>query len=396
MLNLILPLLIGILAGTFTGLIPGIHINLVAISVLSISLILNLPLNALIIFIIAMAITHTFMDFIPSVFLGAPDEDTAIGVMPGHELLKQGEGHRAVKLTVVGSTLAILSLILIVPFFLLIMPKIYPLIERMMAFILIWVSIFLIYNEKDLKLKTIIIFILAGFLGFSSLNLNTPQPILPLLTGLFGTSTIIYSIKSKTKIPKQNIGKLDLNKKDLIKPTLATILVSPICSLLPGLGSSQAAVIGSEITGKLNREQFLILLGSVNTLVMSVSFVTLFLFQKNRTGAAAAISQLTRISTNELIIILATILASTIIIIPLTIYVSKIISKHIHKIPYSQISYTILIFLIFITIYFSGFFGLIILIVSTLLGLTAIEWGIRRSFLMGAILIPTIIYYLPF
>jgi len=342
-----------------------------------------------------MAITHTFLDFIPSIFLGAPDEDTGLGVLPGHELLIHGEGHRAIKLTILGSTIAIISLIIIVPTFIIAMPKIYPLLQRMMAFFLIWIAIFLIYSEKESKTKAIIIFILAGFLGLSPLNLNIQQPLLPLLTGLFGTSTIIHSIKSKTIIPKQDIGKLDIDKKEIIKPTLATILVSPICSFFPGLGSSQAAIIGSEITGKLNREQFLILLGSVNTLVMAISFVTLFLFQKSRTGAAFAMSQITQLSKTNLWTILTTILISAIIAIPLTLLISKTVSKHIHKINYTKISYIILIFLIIIITYFSGIFGLITLTVATLLGLTAIEWRTRRSFLMGAILIPTIIFYLP-
>jgi putative membrane protein len=396
MIQLLIPLLLGILTGTFTGLIPGIHINLVTIFILSLPFMINLPIIILLIFITSMAITHTFLDFIPSIFLGAPDEDTGLGVLPGHELLVHGEGHRAVKLTLLGSTIAIISLVFIIPIFIIAIPKIYPFLQRMMAFFLIWIAIFLIYSEKESKTKAILIFILAGFLGLASLNMDIKQPLLPLLTGLFGTSTIIHSIKSKTIIPKQDIGKLDINKREIIKPTLATILVSPICSFFPGLGSSQAAIIGSEITGKLNREQFLILLGSINTLVMSVSFVTLYLFQKSRTGAAFAISQITQLSMTNLWTILITIIISSIIAIPLTLLISRTVAKNIHKIPYIKISYTILIFLIIIVTYFSGIFGLITLIVATLLGLTAIEFQTRRSFLMGAILIPTIIFYLQF
>lgn len=396
MLNLLISLLLGILAGTTTGLIPGIHINLVAISILSFSFISNLPTTLLLIFISSMAITHTFIDFIPSIFFGAPDEDTGLGVLPGHELLMKGEGHHAIKLTVLGSIIAIISLIIIIPIFIKIMPKIYPLLQQMMAFFLIWIAIILIYIEKESKIKAIFIFILAGFLGFSSMNLNLEQPLLPLLTGLFGTSAIINSIKSRTVIPKQITNKIKINKKEILKPVITTILVSPICSFFPGLGSSQAAVIGSEITGKLNREQFLILLGSINTIVMSISFVTLFLFQKSRTGAASAISQITQLSTANLWTILTTIFISAIIATSLTLFISKKLTKHIHKIPYTKISYLILIFLIIITICFTGPLGLIILIVATLLGLTCIEFQTRRSFLMGAILIPTIIYYLPF
>ena len=396
MLELIIPLFIGILAGIFTGIIPGIHINLVAISVLSLAFISNLPITTLLIFITAMAITHTFVDFIPAIFLGAPDEDTALGILPGHKFLLDGHGHHALKLTLLGSLIAITALIFIIPFFIFLIPKIYPFLRQMMAFFLIWIVIFLIYNEKESRIKAILIFSLAGFLGLAALNLDIKQPLLPLLTGLFGTSTIIHSIKSRTTVPKQKIEKLNINKKELIKPTLATIFISPICSFFPGLGSSQAAIIGSEITGKLNREQFLIFLGSINTLVMSVSFVTLFLVQKSRTGAAFAISQITQLSMTNLATILITILISAIISIPISITISKLAAKHIHKISYTKISILILIFLIIIITYFTGILGFITLAVATILGLTCIEFQTRRGFLMGAILIPTIIFYLPF
>jgi putative membrane protein len=396
MLNLITPLILGIISGTFTGLIPGIHINLVAISLLSVTTIQDLPINSLIIFIIAMAITHTFLDFIPSIFLGAPSEDTALSVLPGHELLLEGQGHNALKLTVLGSTIAIISLIFIIPVFIFLIPKIYPLLQRMMGILLIWIAIFLIYNEKNGKIKATLIFILAGFLGVTSLNLNINQPLLPLLTGLFATSTLIHSIKSKTILPKQSLGKLTLPRLQIIKPTIATILISPVCSLFPGLGSSQAAIIASGLSGKSTREQFLILLGSINTIVMSISFLTLILFQKSRTGAAFTLSQITSLSFTHLPLILTTILISTLLSIPIALYISKLTAKNIHKIPYTKLSIIILILLTMTITLISGLLGLLILIIATNLGLTCIEFGARRSFLMGAILIPTIIFYLPF
>ena len=396
MIELVIPLIIGILAGTFTGLIPGIHINLVAILALSLVFISTLPTTTLLIFITAMAITHTFIDFIPAIFLGAPDEDTALGILPGHEFLLNGQGHQALKLTLLGSTIAITSLFLVIPIFIFLIPKTYPFIQRMMGFLLIWIVIFLIYNEKKSKIKAMLIFFLAGFVGLATLNLDIKQPLLPLLTGLFGTSTIVHSIKSRTIVPEQEIKKLSLNKKELIKPTLATIFVSPICSFLPGLGSSQAAIIGSEITGKLNREQFLILLGSINTLVMSISFVTLFLVQKSRTGAAFAVSQITQLSAINLTTIMITILISASIAIPTSLAISKLTAKYIHKISYIKISILILIFLTIIIIYFTGLLGLTVLTITTFVGLTCIEFQTRRGLLMGAILIPTIIYYLPF
>jgi len=44
----------------------------------------------LVVFIIAMSVTHTFLDALPAIFLGAPDADQVLNVLPGHRLLLQG------------------------------------------------------------------------------------------------------------------------------------------------------------------------------------------------------------------------------------------------------------------------------------------------------------------
>ena len=123
-----------------------------------------------------------------------------------------------------------------------------------MPIILILVSGFLIFNEKNNKLLALTIFIIAGFLGFTSLNLNIDQPLLPMLTGLFGASNILLSIHQNTIIPKQKIPKLKkilLSKKSFIKSSLASIIAAPFTAFLPGLGASQAAVIGKEVIHKI-------------------------------------------------------------------------------------------------------------------------------------------------
>ncbi|MBT3397390.1 hypothetical protein HOA55_00075 [archaeon] len=398
MLQLIAAILLGTLAGTFTGLIPGVHTNLIAtltLSALAFLLTYFQPIT-IITFIASMAIAHTFIDFIPSIFFGAPDEDTGLSVLPGHDLLLKGHGHAAVNLTLLGSALSIILLIIIVPIFIITVPPVYPFIQRMMAWFLILISIFLISKEKESKIWALIIFILAGFLGIATLNSPMDQPLLPLLTGLFGSSTLIYSISKKITIPEQKTSTFILPKKKFIKPAIATALVSPICSFLPGLGSSQAAIIGSEITGEISQKQFLILLGSINTLVMSISFVTLFLTQKTRTGAANAISQIAQITPTELTIILLAILISATISFFTASIISKFFARHIHKFNYTLISTLILVFLTSIISITSGKLGMFTLVVSTLLGLTCIYAGIRRGFLMGALLIPTILFYLPF
>ncbi|MDD5192225.1 MAG: tripartite tricarboxylate transporter permease [Candidatus Nanoarchaeia archaeon] len=400
-IEIILALIIGVIIGSITGLIPGIHINLVAFFLLSLvtaGYFAGFSPIILVVFIVSLSITHTFVDFVPSIFLGAPDEDSVLSVLPGHEMLIKGEGYGAVILTLFGSIIGIILILLFSPLFIFFLPTIYDYALKIMPLILILASCFLFYFEKNNRLWAIIIFFLAGFLGIASLNLNLKEPLLPLLTGLFGASSLITSISKKQKLPNQRIiklRKLKIKKKSIAKSILASLIASPLCSFLPGLGSGQAAVIGSEVTGDLDRKEFLILLGSINTIVMGLSFVTLYTIQKSRTGSAAAISKLLEtFSLNNLLIILAAVLISGILAFFLTIFIAKMFSKHISKISYNRLSLGILIFLSMVILIFSGFLGFLVFIVSTFTGLVCIHVGVRRTHLMGCLMLPTILIYL--
>jgi putative membrane protein len=396
----ILALLAGILCGVITGLIPGIHVNLIAVFLLSISsFFLYFSPLVLTIFIVAMALTHTFLDFIPSIFLGAPDEDTALSILPGHELLNKGKGFDAIIYTLYGSSLGTIIILISTPFFIFFLPLIFPYLKTAMFLILIAASIYLIIREEKSKFWAFVIFMLAGFLGLSTLNLNIKNSLLPLLTGLFGSSSLITSIMKKKKIPKQKLTKLKeikLTKEEIKSSGIAAILAAPLCTFLPSLGSSQAAVIGSDITGEANKKQFLILLGSINTIVAGLSFITLFSIHQTRTGAAVALSKIiSSLSTGHLLIILTTIVISSIPAFFLALYIGKIFAKNITKFNYTYLSVSILLLLSLMSIIFSGFLGLIIFIIATSTGLAAILLSIRRTHLMGSLMIPAIILYLP-
>ena len=388
-------LLVGVCAGTLTGLIPGLHINLIAASLLSLTF-EAVSETHIIIFIVALAVTHTFIDFIPSIFLGAASEDTITSILPGHKYLLAGQGYAAVKLTVIGSAIAIASLLIIIPVLFVIITYTYDIIERMMGFILAVTIFFLLSIEKETKLLAVIVFFCAGVLGTVSMNANLAQPLLPLLTGLFGASTIINSITTKTTIPKQKVSNPEFTKEDVKKPTILTMIISPLCSFLPGLGASQAATIASNMSKEKNDKEYLVLLGSINTLIITISFLTLYLVGRTRTGAANAISQITTLTPHTLFIILATIILTAMIAYPLTTIIAKQVAQKIHNIPYQKISALVLIGLTVLIVYFSGLEGFIIYAAATSLGLFTITNNVTRSHLMGAILLPTTLYYLPF
>jgi putative membrane protein len=270
-----------------------------------------------------------------------------------------------------------------------------------MPLVLILVLLTIFLSEKNKILKTFFIMFLSGLLGISvlSFNLNINEPLLSMLTGLFGSSSLIISISKKQNISFQKIISikqiLKQNFSNFKKPIITSLIASPICAFIPGLGSNQASTIGSYIIQDLNKKQFLILIGIVNSLVMSLSFITLYTINKSRTGSAVAISKLIpNLTIDNLIYILLAIIITSILSFLLTINISKIFSKYISKINYSLLSIILLVFISIIIFYFSGFLGLFVFIVSTFLGITCILLNVKRTTLMACLIFPTILYYL--
>ena len=202
---------------------------------------------------------------------------------------------------------------------------------------------------------------------------------------------LFVSIKNKTKIPKQRMTK---SKTKLIRPLLGALIASPICSFLPGLGSGQAAIIGN-IISRTDRKGFLVLTGATNTLVMGFSFISLYVISKTRTGAAASIQKVIgNLSTDLLILIIVVVLFSGVLAFFVTKFLAKYFSENIEKFNYTKISIVTLVFLSIVVIFFSGILGFGIFVVATFTGIYSISLKVRRTNMMGCLLIPTILIYL--
>jgi putative membrane protein len=396
-IELIIALIVGILCGTITGISPGIHINLVsALLVSSLPYFQQFSLISLSIFIVSMSITHTFIDFIPSIFLGAPEEDNFLSILPGHKLLLEGRGHEAFLLTLKGSLFAIpLILILSIPFIYL-LPIFYSSIKEFIPFLLIFLSIYIIFREDNFFIS-FTIFVLSGILGLLTFNLPVEQPLLPLLSGLFGLSSLVISIKTSSNPLPQRIYLLKeakLSKREYFKSSLSSFIFAPLCSFLPGIGSGHAATMASEFTEQ-NPKQFLFSLGIINTIVMGLSYVTVYSINKARTGTAAGVKELLKtISSNDLTIILISIILSGIFAFIIALFLSRLFAKFMNKINYKTLNYIIISILLIVNIFLTNSLGLLVLLTSSCLGIFAVLSNSRRINLMACLILPSITYYL--
>ncbi|MBW2995005.1 tripartite tricarboxylate transporter permease [Candidatus Woesearchaeota archaeon] len=397
----ILAVFLGCTAGIITGLVPGIHINLVSIILLSISSFLLKFTHPIIlaVFIISMAITHTFLDFIPSIFLGVPDADTALSILPGHKMLLEGKAFEAVKLTTIGSLLSVIFSIILIPLLIIIVPILFNAIGNLIGWILLVVVVFMVLKEKnwDKRFWAAFVVLSSGVLGY--IVLNAPiikDPLFPMLSGLFGISMLVNSISEKTVLPKQRVTEeIEIEKKNLAKSLSAGVFSGGLTSFFPGLGAAQASIIGSLLVGNLGVCCFLILLGAINTVNMLLSLVTLYTLNKARNGAVLAVMKIVEsISLSELLIIITATLIAAGIATYIAMNIVRIFSNVVEKVNYQILCIFIIALIIILVFVFSSFIGLFVLFVSTMLGLIPIYLGIGKNHSMGCLLIPVIIYFL--
>ncbi|HTY47512.1 MAG TPA: tripartite tricarboxylate transporter permease [Methanomassiliicoccales archaeon] len=120
--------LLGGLLGTCSGMTPGLHVNTLSLLLVAGYPLLEPPIASscslfgadgalapllLACLIVSAAIAHSFVDFVPSTFLGVPDEASVLSILPGHRLLLAGKGVEAVafaaKGSLVGAMVAVLA-----------------------------------------------------------------------------------------------------------------------------------------------------------------------------------------------------------------------------------------------------------------------------------------------
>jgi putative membrane protein len=455
---LLFSVLGGYLLGVISGLLPGIHNNNFALALVAFAPFLaerGLSPFYIAVIILSNALSQTFHDIIPSVFLGAPDGDTALTVLPGHRLLLDGAGAEAVRLSALGSAGSVVaSLIFVLPFSLF-FKAIYPYLEAHMAWILISIVILMLASEKgeDSKEKSslakyrykafaLILFLITGVLGLFAfareslmapvINFGEPSILLPLLSGLFGASQLITSLLTSSKIPDESVSALKLSRKRILRGILTGSAAGSLVAWLPGLSSAIAALLtglaakvdfdriplkkktSEPDLGRLrtslysdpyasnpetleSSKEFIISNSGVNTSNAIFGLVAFVVIGRTRSGAMVAIEDI--LGTNSLDLSVLLLFFAAMVLTALFSYFSTVwIGNNAHlllkKIDYSKLCAGVLIGLAVMVYLFTGLFGFFIFIISTPIGMLASFMNVRKSHAMGVILLPVILYFL--
>ncbi|MEK6963772.1 MAG: tripartite tricarboxylate transporter permease [Nanoarchaeota archaeon] len=394
-LELILALFLGITTGILTGLTPGVHINLVSLLILQFTpfLLPYFSLLALATFIMSMSITHTFLDTIPSIFLGAPDSSTALGVLPGHRYLLRGNGLMAVKLTILGSFGALLIGIAFFPLFVY-LTRFYEGVAPYTKWVLLIVVLFMLLREKE-KTWAFVVFLLSGMLGCLVFSLPLQDPLFPLLSGLFGIATLLISLKDKNPIPEQHIlDTTELDENKTFKALAAGVSSGFITAVLPGVSGAIAAVISLQVFKDLGDHGFMILQGAINTVGMVLSIAALLVLDKARNGSIIVLRELTgQLGLSLSIWFLVVSLVAGGFSVWLTLTIGKVFSKWMSRINYALLCWLIITFVTILAYWLSGWLGLLVLFISSMVGLIPALKKVARTQTMGCLLLPVLLFF---
>jgi len=397
MIEILLGVIIGVILGTISGIIPGVHANTLAGVLLSfqIALLSLLGPVALAGAMFAALITHTFVDAIPSTFLGIPDADTSLAVLPAHALCLEGNGEEAVRIAALGSACAMVIAVPLSVLCFFALPALQPYFDWWIGILLIATVGYMIVTSEAPG-WAFLIFLVSGLLGLFSLHYaflswhtlaGGNAILMPLLTGLFGISVLLTS--SHGEMPVQQFKGIRMEDRNIIKCSMLGTAAGIAVGWLPGLSTASAnGVLASVIGYNKDRRAYILATNAANTSNAFIGLAALFALSRMRNGVMVALSELPLPSITELTVIgVLAAVAAYLITVRLSRY-----AHHFNGVDAWLLNRAVIAFIIILCIILTGPFGAIILLLATALGLVPHLVNVPRMYCMGAIMIPVMLY----
>ena len=413
MIELVIACFIGILIGTTTGMIPGIHVNTAGAILFASStfLLTFLSPEFLCVLMVSMSIAHALIEFVPSMLLGVPEEGTATSILPGHRMVLQGRSKEVIRIVSVGGFGAIIVTILMLPVFAMILPILHDVSKPFTWAILLFASIYLTYSLTSSRrdfLWSLLLFVLSGILGWITFQtpISSGVSLMCTFSGLFGISTILFSLNESSTIPHQNPFyelELDFNK---YKSIFAGGITGAILGFLPGFGPAQGTVIAQAASGASDNDDddtvnFLLATSGLNVSDCLFSLIAIYIIGNPRSGIAVYMSYLiSEMNLNHLVIFIFASLIAVSVSLVLALKLGDSFSRLMSRVDYKKLSIGVIILQIVILYIFVFYYQAPIgymtltLITSTAMGMLPHYIGVGKSHLMGVLIIPAIVIYM--
>ena len=263
----------GAALGAASGLVPGLHANNMALLLAGVAPSIPGPPLYVGMAMLAAGVVHTFLEIVPALALGVPDPAMAVAALPGHRLVLEGRGREALRLSALGSGLAVaLALPLAVPITVA-MTAAWPTIRANLPVVLGGVAAVLVLTERGLVGKAVaaLSFGLSALLGIATLDVDPSAPLAaggvlaPLFAGLFGAPVLVDAIGGEG-VPPQGDPDVAMSKRSVAGLGGLGTLSGAVVGYVPAVSSAIAATLALLATpGRYGARGFVVTTSGVNT-----------------------------------------------------------------------------------------------------------------------------------
>ncbi len=384
----------GIVLGAATGLLPGLHVNLLA------ALALLLPLGPeASLGIIAIGVVHTFVSILPTTYLGMPD-DGALSVLPAHRLRMEGHAREAVRISLHASMLAVLAaIVLLLPYhWVLGRPEVLPFLEAAAPAILLAVPAWLALHDRH-RGRAAGVAVLAAALGWLAFDWpvagflpGAATPLLPLLSGLFGIPTLLWALRRRSTPHPQYPAPSGL-PHGTHRAGLRGVTAAAFTAVLPGLTAAVATSLAMP-RGRQDPRRVLATLSAVNTAHLCLALAVLWMTGRTRSGLAIAWADRNRVlpwtwlPPPDLMAVLATFLVAGAAAVVLTPLVEPAYERALLRLRPGGAEAATLVLVTALVALTTGWTGLLLFAAATFVGSVPLVVGVRRVHLAAALSVP--------
>ncbi|MGM0605667.1 MAG: tripartite tricarboxylate transporter permease [Halobacteriota archaeon] len=383
--------------GTLSGLVPGLHANNFALLLAAIAPSIDAEPLLLGVAMVSAGVVHTFVDIVPALTLGVPDASMAIAALPGHRLVLAGRGREALRISGLGSLLAVgIAIPLALPLTWA-MVRAYPTIRAHLWLVLGAIVLTLVLTERSRSAAIVgfVAFLASAALGAVTLDVRPEAPLgagsmlTPLLTGLFGAPVLIDAMESGG-VPPQDGASILLPPGAFVRTAGAGSFAGAIVGYLPGVSAAIASVLALPAvpSGDVDRG-FVVATSGASTANTVFALFALIALGTPRTGVMVAIDRV-GVPLVTAVLLAAVGIAACVGFLAV-VRLGDPFLRTVGRIDPTIVSVGVLCLLVVLSGLFAGWFGIGVFAVATVLGLVPPRFRARRVHLMGVLIGPLMI-----
>jgi putative membrane protein len=388
---------VGVLLGTASGLVPGLHANNMALLLGGIAPSVPGPPLYVGMAMLAAGVAHTFLEIIPTLALGVPDPAMAVAALPGHRLVLEGRGREALRLSTLGSGAAVLLAVPLAVPITRAMTTLWPAIRANLPLVLGGVAVLLVLTERRLvsKLVAAVSFALSTLLGLATLDLSPAAPLdaggmlAPLFAGLFGAPVLIDAIGGQG-VPPQDDPKIAASKRSILGLSGLGTISGAVVGYVPAVSSAVAATFALlAVPGRYGARGFVVTTSGVNTANAIFALFALVALGSPRTGVLVAVEAASvPLSIPHLLVGIASgAIAGAVGVLLIGDRYLAVVGS----LDPTRLSVGLLCVLAGLSYLFAGPVGVAAYLAATVVGLVPARFGARRATLMGVLIGPIVV-----